>query len=142
MEILAGNILVDPKGLSLMPLPDTLARFNRIVTNRLTKPFAGRLRGFAVVHHKGRRSGRSYETPVNIFALPDGYIAALTYGRDRDWVKNVMAAGGCELETRGKIIRVGEPMVVHDPDRGDMPPGVRQILGLIGVTDFLHLTNV
>lgn len=124
-----------------MPIPDAVARFNRTVTNRVTRPFAGRLPGFAVVHHKGRKSGRSYQTPVNIFPRPDGYVAALTYGPGRDWVKNVIAAGGCELEIRGKIHRLGEPRIVHDPDRGDMPPGVRQILGVLGVTDFLHLTK-
>jgi deazaflavin-dependent oxidoreductase (nitroreductase family) len=125
-----------------MPIPDAVARFNRIATNRVTKPFAGRLPGFAVVHHTGRKSGRPYQTPVNIFARPGGYIAALTYGPDRDWVKNVMAAGGCELELRGKILQVGAPEIIHDPARGGMPPGVRQILGLLGVTDFLHLTKV
>ena len=31
----------------------------------------------------------------------DGYLLALTYGPDSDWVKNVLAAGGCELVTRG-----------------------------------------
>ena len=125
-----------------MPIPGFVARFNRIATNRVTGPFAGRLPGFAVVHHKGRRSGRAYETPVNIFQRPDGYMAALTYGPDRDWVKNVMAAGGCELQIRGKRVQVGRPEIVHDPDRGDMPPGVRQILGLIGVTHFLHMTKI
>lgn len=124
-----------------MPIPGAVARFNRTVTNRVTGPFAGRLPGFAIVHHTGRKSGRHYRTPVNIFPRPDGYIAALTYGPDRDWVRNVIAAGGCELEIRGKMIRVGEPEIVHDPGRGDMPPGVRQILGLIGVTDFLHLAK-
>jgi deazaflavin-dependent oxidoreductase (nitroreductase family) len=125
-----------------MPIPDSVARFNRVATNRVARPFAGRLPGFALVRHKGRRSGRAYETPVNIFRRPDGYIAALMYGSDRDWVKNVMAAGGCELEIRGNIVQVGEPEIVHDPDRGDMPSGVRQILGLIGVTDFLHMTKI
>lgn len=125
-----------------MPLPDTLARFNRVATNRVTAPFAGRLPGFAVVHHEGRRSGRAYETPVNMFARGDGYLAPLTYGPGRDWVKNVIAAGGCALEIRGRIVRVGDPRIVHNPGRTDMPAGVRQILGLIGVTDFLHLTRL
>lgn len=125
-----------------MPIPNAVARFNRTVTNRVTRPFAGRLPGFAIVHHTGRKSGRHYRTPVNIFPRHDGYIAALTYGPDRDWVRNVIAAGGCELEIRGKTLRVGEPEIVHDPARSDMPPGVRQFLGLIGVTDFLRLTKV
>jgi deazaflavin-dependent oxidoreductase (nitroreductase family) len=125
-----------------MPIPNAVARFNRTVTNRVTRPFAGRLPGFAIVHHTGRKSGRHYRTPVNIFPRHDGYIAALTYGPDRDWVRNVIAAGGCELEIRGKTLRVGEPEIFHDPARSDMPPGVRQFLGLIGVTDFLRLTKV
>lgn len=125
-----------------MPIPPVVARFNRVATNRVTKPFAGRLPGFAVVRHKGRRSGRVYETPVNIFQRPGGYVAALTYGPGCDWVRNVLAAGGCELEIRGRTVRAGDPKVVHDPDRGGMPPGVRQILGLVGVTDFLHLSRL
>ncbi|HZE30694.1 MAG TPA: nitroreductase family deazaflavin-dependent oxidoreductase [Actinoallomurus sp.] len=96
----------------------------------------------SAVHHKGRRSGRAYETPVGGVRWQDGYAVALTYGPDRDWVKNVMAAGGCELEVRGKMVRVGRPEIVHDPDRDDMPPGVRQILRLIGVADFLHMTKI
>ncbi|MFG2004471.1 nitroreductase family deazaflavin-dependent oxidoreductase [Spirillospora sp. NPDC048911] len=125
-----------------MPVPDAVARFNRIATNRVARPFAGRLPGFAVVRHKGRRSGRPYRTPVNIFPRPGGYIVALPYGPDRDWVKNVIAAGGCELELRGKIRPAGDPKIVHDPGRGGMPPGVRHLLGLIGATDFLHLTKI
>ena len=124
-----------------MPIPDAVARFNRIATNRVTGPFAGRLPGFAVVHHKGRRSGRAYETPVGVVRRRDGYAIALTYGPDRDWVKNIMAAGGCELELHGTMVQVGGPEIVHDPDRRDMPAGVRPILRLIGVADFLHLTK-
>ncbi|MCZ6738832.1 MAG: hypothetical protein O7C01_03525 [Actinobacteria bacterium] len=48
-----------------MPLPRGLARFNRSVTNRITKPAAARLGGFGVLHHHGRRSGNEYETPLN-----------------------------------------------------------------------------
>jgi hypothetical protein len=50
-----------------MPLPKRLAGFNARVTNRLTRRGAGRLPGFGIVSHVGRRSGRAYRTPV--FAL-------------------------------------------------------------------------
>lgn len=125
----------------LMPIPDAVARFNRIATNRVTGPFAGHLPGFALVHHTGRRSGRAYKTPVGIVQRHDRYTIALTYGPDCDWVKNVIAAGGCELELRGTTVHVGDPQIVHDTDRSAMPPGVRQILKLISVADFLHLTK-
>jgi deazaflavin-dependent oxidoreductase (nitroreductase family) len=76
-----------------MPLPKRLARFNIKVTNRITGPFASRLPGFAIVHHVGRKSGTRRTTPVNMFRDGDDYVIALTYGRDSQWVKNVLAAG-------------------------------------------------
>jgi deazaflavin-dependent oxidoreductase (nitroreductase family) len=96
------------------------------------------LPGLGVVIHRGRRSGHLYRTPVNVFRAPDGYVIALTYGIG-DWVRNVLAAGHCELETRGRRVRLVDPRVAHDPDRRKVPPGVRPILRLIGVADFLHL---
>lgn len=124
-----------------MVLPRHLARFNRVVTNRVTAPVAGWLPGFGIVVHRGRRSGREYRTPINIFRTSDGYVAALTYGVT-DWARNVIAAAGCELETRGHRVRLTDPRLVHDPTRREMPPVVRQIVGVIGVTDFLYLRTV
>jgi deazaflavin-dependent oxidoreductase (nitroreductase family) len=84
-----------------MPLPKRLARFNLHVTNRVLGPFARRLPGFAVVAHVGRRSGRVRHTPVNLFRDGDRYVIALTYGADSQWVRNVLAAGAVDIETRG-----------------------------------------
>src|SRR5439155_5642221 len=82
-----------------MPLPRAVARFNRSVTNVLTRRFAATLPGFAVVEHRGRRSGRPYRTPVNAFRRGDGYLFALTYGPGSDWVRKVLASGGFEMVT-------------------------------------------
>jgi deazaflavin-dependent oxidoreductase (nitroreductase family) len=95
--------------------------------------------GLGVVVHRGRRSGNVYQTPVNVFATEDGYVLALTYGPDTDWVKNVLAAGGCELRTRGRVIRVTSPRLFHDESRRDIRPLERQVLRVIGVADFLSL---
>ncbi|MBB4687394.1 nitroreductase family deazaflavin-dependent oxidoreductase [Amycolatopsis jiangsuensis] len=122
-----------------MVLSERVARFNRVVTNRVTKPFVGVLPGFGLLVHHGRRSGREFRTPLNVFRTDDGFLVALTYGPDADWVRNVLAAGGAEVITRGRKYRVREPELVHDETRGPMPPGVRQFLGLVGVTDFLML---
>src|ERR1700686_3590454 len=73
-----------------------VAAFNLAVTNRITGLFAGWLPGFGILIHVGRKSGRVYRTPVNIFRAPDGFLIALTYGRESEWVKNVMAAGAQE----------------------------------------------
>jgi deazaflavin-dependent oxidoreductase (nitroreductase family) len=123
-----------------MPLPGWLARFNRGVTNRVSKPFAQRLPGFAVVAHDGRRSGRRYQTPVNLFRSEDHYVVALTYGRDRDWVKNVLAAGGCKVQTRGTSIRLVHPRIVIDERCNLVSRPIRPILRAIGVTEFMELS--
>lgn len=124
-----------------MPIPKAVARANRVVTNRILGPVVSRAPGFGAVLHRGRRSGRQYRTPVNVFHRPGGYLVALTYGADSDWVRNVLAAGGCVLEMRGRQVPVVEPRIVHDADRRDMPPVVRQILGLLNVSEFLYLTD-
>lgn len=127
-----------------MPLPQTLARFNARVTNKVTGPFAGRLPGFAVVRHVGRRSGRAYETPVNLFRDRDRdgdrFVVALTYGSDSQWVRNVLAAGGCTLRVRGAEVAVTDPVVFTDPERRSAGVPARWALGALGVEEFLRLT--
>ena len=122
-----------------MPIPRAVARWNKVGLNRVTRRVAPRLPGFGVVVHRGRRSGRRYETPVNVFPATGGYLLALTYGPDADWVKNVLAAGGCELRTRGRAIRVTAPRLFHDEARRDIRPLERQVLRVIGVADFLSV---
>ena len=89
-----------------MPAPRWLARINLHVTNRLLGPLATRLPGMAVVMHLGRKTHRRYRTPVLVFRRGSRLIIALTYGRESQWVRNVLAEGGCELETEGRIIRL------------------------------------
>jgi hypothetical protein len=57
-------------------------------------------------------------------------------------VRNVLAAGGCELRTRGRVVRVDSPRVFHDETRRAIRPLERQVLKLIGVADFLSLRTV
>ena len=122
-----------------MPLPDGLARFNRVVTNRITRLVAGRVPGFGIVVHKGRRSGREYRTPVNVFRRQGGFEIALTYGPDRDWVKNVVVAGGAEVKYRGQTHRLTNPRMVQNPRETAVPRPVRLILRLLKVDGFLLL---
>jgi deazaflavin-dependent oxidoreductase (nitroreductase family) len=125
-----------------MPIPRGVARFNRRVLNHLMIPLARRLPGFAVVHHVGRSSGRSYRSPVNLFRRGDEFTITLTYGADADWVRNVRAAGGCEVATRGRGLRLVEPELVTDRSRRRVPPPVRPILRLLKVDQFLVFRGV
>jgi deazaflavin-dependent oxidoreductase (nitroreductase family) len=123
-----------------MPLPRSLARFNRHGTNRVLGPLAPYLPGFGVIVHRGRRSGRFYRTPVNVFRRPGGFVVALTYGPNTDWVRNVLAAGECSLETRGHRWRLTRPRLIHDERHRAVPPVLRPIGRLGHVSDFLDLS--
>jgi deazaflavin-dependent oxidoreductase (nitroreductase family) len=120
-------------------LARTISRFNKRVTNHLTRPLAPHLPTFGVVHHTGRSSGRPYETPVNVFRRGDGFVVAPTYGTQSDWVRNVLAAGGCELVTRGRRYRLDQPQIEHDESRSLAPPATRPILRVLGAADFLRM---
>jgi deazaflavin-dependent oxidoreductase (nitroreductase family) len=122
-----------------MVLPRGVAKFNRQVTNRVLGRIAPVVPGFAIIEHVGRKSGKPYRTPINLFRTSEGYVAALTYGPDADWVRNVLAAGGCDAVIRGRRVHLVGPRIVHDPQRRPVPAHVRGFLGLVGVTDFVEL---
>jgi deazaflavin-dependent oxidoreductase (nitroreductase family) len=122
-----------------VPIPRIVGQWNKVGLNRVTRRIAPWMPGLGVVVHRGRRTGRVYQTPVNVFAAEDGYVLALTYGPDTDWVKNVVAAGGCELRTRGRVIRLTSPRLFHDETRRGIRPLERQVLRVISVADFLSL---
>jgi deazaflavin-dependent oxidoreductase (nitroreductase family) len=123
-----------------MPIPKAVARFNRRVTNRVTRHIAGWMPGFAIVIHTGRRSGRTFETPINAFRGGDGYRIALTYGADSDWVRNVMAAQGCDLIHLRKQIALHRPRIVTDPSCHWAPPIVRLVLRTIHASQYMQLS--
>ncbi|HEX6232074.1 MAG TPA: nitroreductase family deazaflavin-dependent oxidoreductase [Jiangellaceae bacterium] len=124
-----------------MPAPRWLARANRVGFNRVVRLIAPRLPGFGIVVHRGRRSGRSYRTPVNVFRREGGFLIALTYGSDSDWVKNVIANGGCELQTRGRRYTLTAPRVYRDESRRGVPAPVRAPLRAIRVNEFMSLDH-
>jgi deazaflavin-dependent oxidoreductase (nitroreductase family) len=99
-----------------MEFPQGLARFNRHVTNPIQRMWAGWLPPFAIVEHVGRRSGKPYRTPVNAFYTSvdgkPGVAIVLTYGPDRDWLKNLRAAGGGKMRRNAKSFGIAEPRVV------------------------------
>ncbi len=122
-----------------MPLSRTIARLNRVGLNRVTRHIAPWAPGFGVVVHRGRKSGKTFQTPVNVFVRGDHYIFALTYGLDSDWVQNVRAAGGCDLQSRRTTLHLTNPRIDHTRTRPDLPLLVRSILRMTNVHDFLSL---
>lgn len=95
-----------------MRLPQWLARFNRHVTNPVQRLWAGWAPAMGILEHVGRRSGKCYRTPLNVFTTEDGVAIVLTYGPNRDWLKNITTAGGGEMRRYGRTFRVKEPRVM------------------------------
>ena len=120
-----------------MSIRRRLARFNRAFANRLIGRTVSAMPGFGAVLHHGRRSGRLYRTPVMVFRGDGDYLLALPYGADSDWVRNVLAAGGGDLLTRGRRIRLTGPRVRGDDAPVAVPAAVRAVLRRMGCTTFL-----
>ncbi len=87
---------------------------------QVTRPLAMRSAGTeqsntSVVCHVGRRSGRSYETPVVVAAQGERFLIALPYGERTDWAKNVLASGAARVLTHGHM-KVDQPQVIPMTD--------------------------
>ena len=99
-----------------MQLPQWLARFNRHVTNRFWRLCAGWIPAHGILEHVGRRSGKPYRTPLMAFNADvdgqPGLAILLSYGPDRDWLKNLTAADNARMRRYGKTIDVAHPRVV------------------------------
>jgi deazaflavin-dependent oxidoreductase (nitroreductase family) len=106
--------------------------------NRATTRLAHSGHGpISLVRHVGRRSGRTFETPLILAAVPDGYVAELTYGDSVNWYRNVVAAGGCTVLVHG----VPHTVVAVEPypaDLGRRAYGIpaRWVLALLRRNEF------
>jgi deazaflavin-dependent oxidoreductase (nitroreductase family) len=113
--------------------------FTTYLFNPISRLFVGWLPGFGVITYRGRKSGKTYNTPLNVFRRGDEYVVALTYGSDVQWVKNVIAAGGCELRRMGKRVKLTNPTVFIDPQARLTPQPIRLFLRLMRVTEFMRM---
>jgi deazaflavin-dependent oxidoreductase (nitroreductase family) len=89
-----------------MKLSRGVARFNRRVTNRIQGVYAWLVPPWAVIVHRGRRSGRQYRTPLFAFRRDRTLVIAVLYGQESDWLRNLRAGGG-------QVIRAGRTFTVR-----------------------------
>jgi hypothetical protein len=78
-----------------------------------------------------------------LYVRGDRGVIALTYGERTQWLKNVLAAGGCTFESPGDApVQLASPEFVHDPSRRLVPWIMRIPLAVLRVSDFLVLRVV
>jgi deazaflavin-dependent oxidoreductase (nitroreductase family) len=126
-----------------MQLPQWLARFNRYVTNPIQRMWAGWAPTMGILEHVGRKSGKPYRTPLTVFPTDDGVAIVLTYGPNRDWLKNVVAAGGGQMRRYGKTFELNDPRVMPKSQAAPSVTGwMRPLFGLLPFEQAVLLTRV
>lgn len=93
-----------------------------------------------VLTHVGRRSGATYRTPLAAHDVDDGYVFALVYGSESDWVRNVLAAGHARLTVDGRDIELTAPRVIAEEDaRQVIVDDERRPPGFLNVHEYLRM---
>ena len=95
-----------------MQIPRGVTRFNKAINNPVQGLYAWLLPPWAVILHHGRRSGRSYRTPLFAFRSDRTLIIALLYGQESDWLRNLRAGSGQVVRLGRTTELVGEPRVM------------------------------
>jgi deazaflavin-dependent oxidoreductase (nitroreductase family) len=96
--------------LGVVQIPRRVIRFNNAINNPIQGQFAWLLPPWAVVSHRGRRSGRQYRTPVIAFKRGTTLSIGILYGERSDWVQNLLAGGG-EVVRGGRTYELVNPRI-------------------------------
>jgi deazaflavin-dependent oxidoreductase (nitroreductase family) len=89
--------------------------------NRMIRPFSRVMPGMATIKHRGRKSGKPYETIVTVYRKGNTAAIALGHGKT-DWVKNVLAAGEADLHLTRRDLHLVNPRIVPAGDNADGLP--------------------
>jgi deazaflavin-dependent oxidoreductase (nitroreductase family) len=110
-----------------LKLSRRVARFNRSVNNPIQRRYAWLLPPWAIVVHRGRRSGRVYRTPVNAYRRGRTLAIVVLYGEESDWVRNLLAGGG-EVVRAGRTYELLDPRLVQPRDA----PEISRVAAVVG----------
>jgi deazaflavin-dependent oxidoreductase (nitroreductase family) len=94
-----------------MVFPVWFENFQVKYLNSMFKPFARYVPGMASIKHRGRTSGKPYETIVTAYRKGNLLAIALAHGKT-DWVKNVLAAGEADLHFIRRDVHIVNPRIV------------------------------
>ncbi len=131
--------------ISLGPRARRLIRAAARVVNPLVLRIAGRrhMPIVGIVHHRGRKTGREYATPLGVRPAPGGgFVVPLTFSEASQWYQNILAAGWCVITYRGADHTAAGPVVVDRATAGPAYPRYERLaLRLIGINEFLWLAD-
>lgn len=113
--------------------PAWFGRWQSRYLNPLALRLAPHLTTFAVIEHRGRKSGKHYRTPVSTFSI-DGKLGVVLGHGTTDWARNVLAAGGAEVRRGAAVIRLTNPRIVDSAAIPRLPLAPRLETGLVAAT--------
>ena len=130
------------RSLDLGPRVRSIVRFAARIINPPILLIAGRrwMPILGVLHHRGRRSGRMYATPLGMRPLGNTFIMPRTFGRDAAWYLNVKAAGWGVVTYKGRDYTLIDPQVVDYATAAPAFPRYELLqFRLVGINGYLRL---
>ena len=123
------------------PFQRLIRASNKHLLNPLMLRLAGRRYWYAsVIEHTGRRSGRSYRTPIVADRVGDGFVVPLPYGTDVDWVRNILNAKRATVIHKGRTYRVRAPEIIAATQALPLlPPARRRTFERVSIEHFLRV---
>ena len=116
-----------------MRFPPVVERLQIKYMNPVVEKAARYLPGFALIRHRGRKSGAKYETVVNAYRKGNVLAVMLGHGKT-DWVKNVLAAGEADVHLFRRDVHITNPRVVPaGTDDPTLPWIARRATRTVGV---------
>jgi deazaflavin-dependent oxidoreductase (nitroreductase family) len=116
---------------------------------RVVNPIVLRIAGrrhmpiVGIVHHRGRRTGRLFATPLGVRpAVGGGFVMPVTFSQAAHWYQNIRAAGWCVITYQGADHTVAWPTLVDRATAGPAYPRYERLaLRLLGINEFVWLTG-
>jgi deazaflavin-dependent oxidoreductase (nitroreductase family) len=109
-----------------MVYPVVVENFQVKYFNPMIKPIARFIPGFAIIKHRGRKSGTPYETVVT--AYRKGEVLAISLGHGKtDWVKNVLAAGEADVHFIRRDVHLTNPRIIPAGSRAEGLPWMARV---------------
>lgn len=122
-----------------MPMPRWWTKINKRVFNPLELRRGAR----PVLTHVGRRSGKTYRTPLDAHPVDGCYLFILVYGSQSDWVRNVLAAGHARLTIGGEDVELTAPRLVDEDEAWQaLPDSVRRPPRVLRIGEYLRMDRV
>lgn len=127
-----------------MAILDGVRQLNKHVLNpAMIRLASGKHGSAAVIEHTGRRSGKTYATPVAALRVADGFVIPLPYGTRVDWLRNVLAAGGATIRVHRETYELSQPKIIDTATAVSLlSASRRRTFSGFGIKNFLKIQAV